>query len=147
MTTPAKACDRLGHRPLWHTCRDCHGNQNYFVSDVEALLIENTKARLCKDCTEKAQQSKAVLAWCACSDQLKMSWLCHADRKAALKSIEKQFYAMQDHMERMGRGRNFCSGCFVNDADPQSNAWGCVVCREWVYFGKRTLLLALHVLE
>lgn len=135
MTGPAKACDHSGHSlAWWYTCRDCHQNQNSYVRNTQAVEIERTKARLCKSCTKKAKQSPtAVLGWCLCSSQLRTSWLCHEDRQAAILILGAHNTLMKVHIVRAGQGRdNFCIGCYVNDADPQSSAWGCLACREWV---------------
>lgn len=135
MTRPAKACDHSGHSlAWWYTCRLCHQNQDSYVLNAQAVEIERTKARLCKSCTQKAKKSPtAVLGWCLCSSQLRTSWLCHEDRQAAILILQAHNTLTKAHIIRAGQGRdNFCIGCYVNDADPQSSAWGCIACREWV---------------
>jgi hypothetical protein len=129
---PSKMCDYQGCSN-W-TCRDCHDNQNRHYGDTQLKLLNYTKGRLCQSCNSKvlSDSRNADLNRCLCSSQQTKSWLCHFHRKKILLFVNDNALKVRQDLIKFGSGRNFCVGCFVNDADENSRTWGCILCRRWV---------------
>lgn len=129
---PSKMCDYQGCSN-W-TCRDCHDSQNRHYGDTQLRLLNYTKGRLCQSCNGKvlSDSRNADLNRCLCASQQTKSWLCHLHRKKILIFVNNNAPKVRRDLIKFGSGRNFCVGCFINDADKNSRTWGCILCRRWV---------------
>ncbi len=131
---PAFPCEALGHG--FETCRICHNDQNQFFKADQDHTIDQTKGLLCQTCADKVcRQKLGCVNACLCTAQLKKSWVCHQHREAGIMEIFTRTFAIRESFKRRNNGQNLCIGCHINEPDPTTatRAWGCYVCKRWVW--------------
>jgi hypothetical protein len=70
---------------------------------------------------------------CLCNGQIRKSWVCHEHRESGIAQMMLSAHTAREYAIRLSDGEEFCIGCMVNKPDDSCQAWGCFVCREWVY--------------